>query len=663
LGLVIEDLTRYSSIKNIKMRIFKILFSLSFLLTFNIILLSQNYDDYMSQEGVGLYFRNLIPNRAEMKLISKTELSSGFEYAGFYEDILNKKLYLKIWDKAININDLKDVDLKKNKNLNRIQYTEPEVIDESIKMESVSDMEDEKVSLEKSAAYHPFVKLSYLIPDLSVEIPQHHTIGNRLQSISGSRSGLDLDAVLYKLNSLGLKEYEQVNTKNGGFNILYDRLFINDEDESKFLVIWLNNDRIYANFLSNAGEWEFSEPKIVHKDIICHNKNGEIYSRDLSGTTDKSTLVTELNSIKYGDKYYIGYSLNSWESSPCFGGNLASCHISLLNSRLEVEKTVQIPSDFNNENEKRFASDLQMKMYMNNDTICAVIQSPNVGEDKLFVQCFDKNLGFMGSMMYLSCKSSTFSNLIPVVNVPNGFLITYKEIRKSTEDIYTQFIGNQNSAFKPLSVLSLAKSGNLRVVSTYMQKNSDNLDYYFVISDRSKGKTYLYQYQLTLVDYWTFLNYKIDADNWKSNKEIVEINTLVKQTEANIIQKRLNVYNLDFNEHVNKLVYVNKAFGIMKFTENYKDKNLQKNTSFYYDNDLNIRLAQFRLEETTEERTPVKRINYIQVYFNSDGKKIWEIRTDQDGKIYTDERDVRSVKFLYNYQINKPFDEFHRVKN
>ena len=638
----------------------KLFFGGILLLTLPFMSISQEFDDYMSIKGKGLYFYEVIPKHATLKLISKKEIDKCLQYADFYEDEFDKNLYLKTWEKALNVKEIKDLEQEKKAGLNASKGNWPAGI-ESINIVSETDeVFSEFVAQESFYPYNSFITRDKDLPGLHFKMPQHHTFGDRLQALNPNRPGFNVDKVLYKLNTLGLEKSQYVKCQGGGFNIIYDRLFINDEDENKLLVIWLNNDRVYANFLSNSGEWEFATPKIIHTDITCTGKDGETLARNLDGYTDKSTLITELNCIKSGDKYYVGYSITSWESTPCFFSNLASCHLLLLDKNLDVEKSVQIPSSFTNNDYKIFASDSQMKIYSNNDTICVVIQSPNTGNDKLFVQCFDKNLQKLGRMMYLSCSSNTYADLIPVIDVPYGFFVTYKEKRKNTIDIYTQFISLSGGALQPSSVYSLPKSGNFRVLSYYMKKDTDgNFAYYFVIEDTKTRKVFLYQYQLTFADFWKTMNYKITAENWRSDQEILEIDKLVKQTDLSISQNKLNSYKKNVEEGVNKYAWVNHEFVILKYSEDYKWKTNSLNKTVYYGPDGAVRHVKIDVQEMSKDKTTQTRKDKILVYFNSDGVKIWEIRTDLEGKIYTDQYGVRSEKYLYNLKLSNPFEEFH----
>lgn len=613
---------------------------LTVLMTIATLLHAQLYDDYSSNDGVGLYFNNVIPKNAVVTQVLKTELSETFKYAEFYEDIYTHKLYLHDNTDILSLDDIfkKQQPVQAN---NNTTYT-------------VMDI--------PSSQANQFINQNNTLP-LTLEIPQHHGFSPRLQAIRPKRPHFQLNAVLEAMNSLGLEKSIEVKTKGGGFNMIYDRLFINDEDEKKMLVIWLNNNRVYANFLSNEGKWQFAEPKIIHNDIVCTENNGTTLRRELDGTSDKATLITELNCIKSGDSYYVGYSISTWEASQCFVKNIASCHLSILDSKLQITKSVQIPDNFSSLSKDIFATDFQMKIHKNNDTICAIIQSPNVGTDKLFIQCFDKKLKPIRNMMYLSNTSNTYEDLIPVVPTSKGNFICYKESRKNSYELVTQFIGNNGTATLPVRLFSIDKNDNKIISSVYMQKDkNDNLYYYFILYDLTTKKTELQSYKYSVSQFWNDLQYSITTDNWKSDKDIMTVDKICKATNDNISNHVDTEYKRAVNDEYTKYAYVDNSLSITKYSIKINRDRLQKSSKFsidiFYDEHNVMRKAEILLNGYFEGE---QLYDTILVYYNSDGNKIWEMRTNHEGKVFTSKKEVNSNKYLRKIKFDNPFEDFHKT--
>jgi hypothetical protein len=612
---------------------------------------AQWFDDYNSNKGQGLYFREKKPKRSDLKFVAKAVVAEKLQYANFYEDKVTGKIYLQSsFDVELVDNILKPKPAKGKKSGQSVSA----IMDD----ESICEIGVAEEGVFSQNTYADFISINHDLLFPTLNLPQHHLFSPRPFAIHPNRKDLNINAILLKLNKIGLRKSEEVKTKHGGFNIFYDRLFINDDDPDKFLIIWLNNDRVYANYLSNSGEWLFSAPKIIHQEITCFDKNYSALNRKLDEATDKSTLVTELNSIKSGKNYYVGYSITSWEGSPCFMSNIPTCHILKLNDSLQVEKSVQIPDKVFVEGNKLFASDFQLQLFMNQDTLCTFIQSPNVGEDKLFAQCFTKELTPIGKLMYLSCSSKTYADLVPVVATKNGFWVTYKEARKSSDDIYSQFVNCNGSANQPVSVFAMPTAAREYMLRYYARKNADgSLDYYFTIRDPKSETTELRHYRTDLTSLDKDLAYNITLENWKQDKTVMDINNLVGQTDNRIKQKQYIEFQREVSKSCKRFAYSNNAMDILKFTETQERQNSKFILTAYFDLSQTLRFAHIYTESKRNNNLVEKKD--ITVYFNSDGESYWEMMLDQDGKLTTDPHDIKAGRYLRDFKSKSVYSTFH----
>jgi hypothetical protein len=623
-----------------------LLFSFLCLTTLNV--LSQSVDSYTSNEGRGLYFdaERMLPKSANLKFMSKKEVPKPLLYGDFYEDPFTNKVYLYTGSDVMAVEEFKSPGQLADKG------------QKVVEMVTIS-----QGTVDEGGNYHNygFVRTERNYEGTALRLPQHHLFPRRLQAVDPKRN-IRLTKVLDQLNSLGLTPNRHVTTKSGGFNVIYDRLFINDEDADKFLVIWLKEDRLFANFLTNDGQWVLPEPKVIHKDITVYDDNGQALNRKFDGSTDKSTLVTELSCIKSGDGYYIGYSINSWESTTGFSWNISTCHVSLLSKTLEVLASQQIPNMVAKSDRTRpFASDLQMQLVKNNDMLYAVIQSPNVGRDKLFVQCFDKNLQPRTSLNYLSNNSQTYANLVPVVRLKDGVLITYKQKRGNRTDVFTQLIDDQGYAHLPVSIYEMPDGGNEYIASVHVSMDKNKvLHYYLKINDRKLGNSYLYQYQISLDDYTKALKYEIRPENWKEDKLVREANAISDAINKAIEKNGFPVFKKLYNESLLKTAYADSALIIRKFVTLNKQKEYSQENTYYYDQQGTVRKVVILLKIAPGSSLRTKPGIYT-VYYNQDGKKLWEIKENEDGTFVFGEKDVDSKRLLYDIKINDPFSEFHKA--
>lgn len=614
----------------------------SFVFLFLFIVVSvtaQRFDNYMSNEGKGLYFKADQPKPAQLLQKKSTPLSKDYQYAKFYFSPAEEILYLAARRKVTNVDNLKNKTSKK--------------------MTSAAPMEMEEVAVEEDSPIgsyeNGFVKSSNQVSRPAFTIPKPHTSPDEIQILRDRNGKFDQNKVKRTLNQLGLRKMERLTTAMGGFNNAYDRLFINDEDPEKFLIIWLNNNRIYANFLSNQGEWFLSNPKVIHEEVKYQKKNGTIYQRNVDGSSDKTTHLKELNCIKVGNKYYIGYSMSTWEGRSPFGANIGTVHVSMLDENLDIEKTVQIPGALIEGNDKQFASDLQAKIHLHNETIYCIIQSPNTGQDKLYVQCFDKKLKPKTQLLYLSNNSKTYGSTIPVLKLETGLLINYWQGRKKGRGLYSLLIENNGKVNDPVMVYNLSSSGVRRYASSYtLRKTGNNIEYHFLFKEDKK--TIYEVYQIAENDLIQKINYEINKDNWKNDIRIKEVDELTQKINAKIKSKEYSVFKKENKYIPNKTAYVTKEFEIEKL---YMDKKSKKGTSVmeaYYDENALLRFI--KVDRTAASSRSGNRSEKVWIYFDDQGQQFWQKRESEKGTEY-DERKIRTKRFIRNTKLLTPFEEFH----
>ncbi|MFK8007636.1 MAG: hypothetical protein AB8H03_14750 [Saprospiraceae bacterium] len=610
-----------------------------FLFLFIVVSVSaQNFDNYMSNEGKGLYFKSDQPKPAQLVQKKSTPLGNKYQYGKFYFSPAEDILYLAAERNVINVDNLK------NKKSNKVIAEAPMVMEEMVEAESPM-----------SSYQNGFVKSSNKVSRPAFTIPKPHNSPDEIQILRDRKGKFDQNKVKRSLNQLGLKKRERLTTAMGGFNNAYDRLFINDEDPEKFLIIWLNNNRIYANFLSNEGEWLLDNPKVVHEEVKFQKKDGTIYQRNVDGFSDKTTHLKELNSFKVGDKYYIGYSMSAWESRSLFGGNIGTVHVSILNENLDIEKTVQIPSTLIEGNDKQFASDLQAKIHLHNETIYCIIQSPNTGQDKLYVQCFDKKLNPKTQLLYLSNNSKTYGSTIPVLKLASGLLINYWQGRKNGRGLYSLLIGKNGEINDPVLVYNLPSNGVRRYASSYtLRKVANNLEYHFLFKEDKK--TIYEVHQISENDLMQKINYEINKDNWKMDFRIKEVEELTQKIDAKIMSKDYSIFKKE-NEYLpTKTAYVTKEFEIEKL---YMDKKSKQGTSImevYYDENALLRFI--KVDKTSTSTRTRNQSEKVWIYFDDQGQQFWQKRESEKGTEY-EERKIRTGRFIRNTKLLTPFDEFH----
>jgi hypothetical protein len=606
---------------------------------------AQYIDSYASYEGKGLAFdqEHMLPKRADLHLVAKKLVPEPLRFSSFYEDPFSHKILLYSNNGVKAIDELGQVEpaVKKEENSGGIAEVMPNVGEESMKY------------------VKNFVELEPSYPGKAILLPQRYDFQKTLQALDPHRN-FDPVEILKQLNGLGLTTEHSLTT-SAGINItVYDRLFINDQDPDKFLVIWCKDNRLFANFLLNSGKWEFEKPKIIHTDITLYGEHGMQLKRDIYGKTEKATLVTELSCIKSGDDYYIGYSLNTWESSEGFSSKIATCHVSLFSGSLEIKRSVQLPQVIATDDKtKIFSSELKMQLVLFRDTLCAVIQSEDSWREKIFVQCFDKNLRVLVYFNYLTNSSQPYGSLVPVVPVDQGFLITYQEKRKNSIAVYTQLITRRGWPQLPVCIYSVPDGGNEYMQGMHVRKDENNrLNYYIKLNEQKGNNSALYHYQLSVDEYMNAVNYELNKDNWKNDKSVQEANLVSEQVNKAIAKKQYAVFTKKTEGSLKRTAWVDSSLTVRKigFMWDMKTYTMQQNN--YYDRTGVIRMVQVMLKTLPDDRSNLKS-GIVTVYFNEDGKKFWEMKENDDGTKEYGEREVKSSRLMYRKNLEDPIKAFH----
>ncbi|MBI3234396.1 MAG: hypothetical protein HYZ42_10205, partial [Bacteroidetes bacterium] len=162
------------------MNIIKWAFSLVLVSVFSDGLFAQQFDDYMSEMGVGLYFKQVIKKNTTLKLKSKNDLTG--VYNEFYEDQYTKKIYIRNHDGVISLEDALNTKPVKN-TASEIYSLDPDL----------------GVGTQRSSV-EPFIKQNLMVPGITLEMPQHHLSKARLQALKLNRPNFNLELVLSSIN-------------------------------------------------------------------------------------------------------------------------------------------------------------------------------------------------------------------------------------------------------------------------------------------------------------------------------------------------------------------------------------------------------------------------------------------------------------------------------
>ncbi|GAB3514860.1 hypothetical protein GCM10027442_30150 [Emticicia fontis] len=587
------------------------------------------YKLYNKFGSPNLYFDKAIPKSAELKLISRTQLSSMFNYPSFYFNEVQKELYL--------YNSLEIVPTKSFEK-------DPNVL--------LPKQDDKVVEIDAAdalpASNKDYVKI---IPDANnvvLKIPEHHGKPDKVLILNVDKKTFNTKAFVNSLNNLGLQKIRK-SPAYKGTDTHYDRLFINTEGKDKILIIWQKHHQVFANFLSSKGKWLYDTPKIIHQEVIC-NKDSLSFQRNAEDIENNYTLVNELNSIKSGDKYIVTYSIHIWASSDCFKKDKTTIHNLILNNNLEVEKRTQMPENIGQIGDSIFDSTTEVKSYLQNDILYNIAYSTPFNRGEMFISCYDKNLNSVGGYKYLSNTVLKNKNIITAVKLNEGLLITYKNIENKNIDLYSQLIAPDGTPSLPISMLRITEADGNKYMNHFIQKDNHQLFYYLVV--RENDISYLYKYGINVNNLLEQNNYIINKDNWLKDKQIIEVNTLVQQIETDINNKSLTRYRKELPNLI-KEAFIDQQLFIRKYIRDYVQRNQPKVypsiSNYYYDGFGKLRCV---VEQVPSE-------NYkITHYYNKDRKNFWNVWEENNTIKFSTQFFNKSNTYESIY-LSPPFDDFH----
>lgn len=616
----------------------KALLTITLLLILNYYSFSQKIDGYREKDGRGLYSE--ADNYTNIKLTTLSEYIIPRNNYLFCVDpndsssyIYNEFEFLKLSELSLN-SSIEEVQSK---------VVLSNSIDKTTEMKEYIEIVDMQVE-ENSDISEVFVKNRTLEHSMAIEFPSINQ-ENEVKILTKRNPSFQYHKFLYALNHLGLK-------KNSG-----DQLFINDEDESKFLIIWLKDHKVFANYLNNNGEWQFIEAKIIHEEVKCYEANGNTYmQRDLSASIQRRSAIRSLNSIKFGDQYFVGYSFNTWDMSNCFKNEIASVHILLLNDDLSIKTTTQIPRIIYINEPPIFSTYLHAAIYKNQSNVFCVIQSQ---DNKLFVESFSNELNSYSKLKYLSMERMGDTKIVPLPAIPidSGLVITYKQAKPFSKNLYSQFIRNTGKVYNATVIWTSESSDYDKIGAFNATLLNRTINYDIIDYDKNTEFQVYHKCILSIDSLFKTINYKISNKNWKEDARIKSINNYSKIVDSDVKNKKFAKFVAKSTEGKIKEIYVDETFKIKKYTKTTADKDRLLIISNYYNANMTICKSEIIVNEKSREG---KEDNFIiTVYYNDNGVSFWEVRNLNGVDDYSFNSRRHSSFFLNGENIQNPFLGFH----
>lgn len=558
-------------------------------------------DKYNQSSGKGLYFPVDTPKYGMAALLESVKLNNEFLHTKFYSDAYKNIYLINRSDSLFPVSTLdayskfRGFDKPQNKE-NRDEY-------------SIIYVDGSKDKISQVPTY-TFVRPAKNDATKGFYISSIKDARYQLQLLNSRGRKLHFEEILNQIEGLGLKLVERTRNRYGR-NTINDQLFVYDADPKKILMVWHDQNQIFANFISPKGKWLLEEPVQIHKQPPCK----EIYNVRQDIDTLLTTSLQSLKISKQGEYYYIGYALNTWEPGTCFNSNLPSIHLVKLNERLETVAQKQIPKDIDNEN-RIFSTQLSFNFELYDQGIQCFFFTSMYRASKVFCQNLSLDLKERTELIYLSNRLFQFDS-DQTVATNDGTALLYTQRTSHDSKWYLQGFDADGTPKTPLNIkfpYSFRDYGNMG--SPTMTFANDT--FHFYIQTNRGSEAFFLDYMYTMSDYIKDLKYNIDSTNWTNDIRIIEIDSLVKLIDSIKFTESCASFHKS-SLYGSKEIYVDPELKPLRYTVTKSSHSYLKKYTFYYDQKEIVRFID--VYESTSY--PRKQIQITRLYCDRFGNIFW----------------------------------------
>lgn len=593
-------------------------------------------DKYNQNDGIGLHFPVDTPKHGITLKVESVNLNNEFLYTKFYEDAYGNVYLINKSDSLFPVSTLDS-------------FSKFNGFDKPVDFEKREEYRIEYVDEESEETKYEFVRPAKNQANTSFYISTIKDVRYQLQLLDPRDGKLHFHEILQQIEGLGLNLYESKSYSKYGRNSTNDQLFVLDADPKKILVVWHDQNQIFANFISPKGKWLLSDPVEIHKKPKCAGESN-------TGTSNSDTMqITSLQSLKiqkHGDNYYVGYGIFTWEpNSNCFHSNMPSFHMVKLNDKLEVLAQKQIPDEIDGVN-RIFSTELSFNFQVYDKGIQCFFLTSGYRSSKVFTQNLSTNLADQTELIYLSNQLRQFnSDQTVATKFGTAFLYTQNTIYDSKW--YLQGFEADGTPKKPLNIrfpYSFREYANMGLPTmTY----SNDTFHFYVLSSKGNNTKFLH-YTYAASDYLNDLNYNIDSTNWTKDIRIMEVDSLVKYIDS---VKYTDDYQSFYKSspYKNKRIYVGPELKPFTYTVTESSYNDLRKYTFYYD-----KFEKIRFIDVYESFTyPKKTIRYTKAYCDRFGNIIW-IKVVANGTTSYSPNVRDFTDRLYGFGQESPIESFRK---
>jgi len=313
-----------------------------------------------------------------------------------------------------------------------------------------------------------FLKGGVIDDKAYVFTPSHHTNPHELLFLSNT-SDKDLKKLKLIADNLNLKPSERVKTDRGGFNIKYDRFYVNNAFND-LVYIWHNNDSILINSLSKSKDLS------IEKNVLISESQKTCF-RDTTKYIETPYCLNSLKAKQLNEYMYVLYNSSISKEPYCSNGYYQNTYLFKIDKELQIIAKIDLPQIFIDGYDP--TSNPDVELISTSNKLYAFVWPSCCGPQKSYYQVFDFDLNPISKTIEISKTTGQQAMSMPklaTVVINDIVYIVYPTIENEEE-------------FIKLSILSTSKENNrdfylmesrgVILENVLIENKSDELKYFY----------------------------------------------------------------------------------------------------------------------------------------------------------------------------------------
>ena len=236
-----------------------------------------------------------------------------------------------------------------------------------------------------------FLKVGMIDDKAYVFTPSHHANPHELFVLSNT-TDKDLENLKLIADTLNLKPKERVKTERGGFNIKYDRFYVN-EAFNNIVFIWHNNDSILVDRLPK------SEGISIEKTVLLAANQKTCFG-DTTKYIETPYCLNSLKAKQLNEHMYVLFNSSISKKPYCRNDYYHNTYLFKLDKDLQIIAKIDLPQIYFNGYDP--TSNPDVELILTSNRLYAFVWPSCCGPGKAYYQVFNLDLNPLSETIELS---------------------------------------------------------------------------------------------------------------------------------------------------------------------------------------------------------------------------------------------------------------------